>query len=341
MDFSLDDGQRLLLESAERFVRERLGLGAAESHGAAGLWAQMAEMGWLALPLPESAGGLGGAMEDVVLLMTALGAGVTSLPYVSGVILCGHVLAHGRENGASAALLEGLASGAARLSFVRGAAGTPIRATGAGHALTGAGALCYDAPGADAFVVSAVLDDGRPALLLAQRTAPGITMEPYPLIHGGDAADVAFAGTGAILLAEGEAAAALLSAAATRAVLANLAQLVGCLEAALRITADYVKGREQFGRPIGQFQAIKHMLADRFVDAQEARSILYYALSAIEGDHAAQAVAAARLVIGEAARRICEDGIQLHGGYGLTDEYEIGHLYRKALLLDLMLGDLT
>jgi len=114
------------------------------------------------------------------------------------------------------------------------------------------------------------------------------------------------------------------------------------MEACLELVPDYVKNRKQFGQPIAQFQVIQHTLADMFVAYQESRSILFHALANIDNaDTQArqQALSAAAMVIGDGLQLITEQGIQLHGGYGVTDEYAISHCYRRGLVLQQFVGD--
>lgn len=347
MNFDLNDEQQMLRDSADRFVREALCLKPLDQRPHhAEIWARMAEMGWLALPLPERAGGLEGSYEDVLVLMTALGRGVIATPYVSNIVLCGFLLAGSEANPMADALLSRLVAGEARLALAHkeSAAGGVVatRTPGGGYVLNGGKTLSHDAPHASALLVSArVAGQAGPSIFLVDPTAEGVTLAPYPLIDGGSAADLHLRDTNVeagALLAEGATADVLLAAAHDRAVLANLSQIVGALEACLDVCAEYLKVREQFGRPLGKFQALQHMMSTMYVEAQEARSILYYALSAIEAspDVRASAIAEAHIVIAEAGKLISENGIQIHGGYGVTDEFSISHYYRRIMTLTRM-----
>ena len=106
--------------------------------------------------------------------------------------------------------------------------------------------------------------------------------------------------------------------------------------------SDYVAVREQYGRPIGKFQALQHILATMFVEAQEARSALYHALANwdMPAERRARALSSAKIVISNAGRFVSRNGIQLHGGYGMTEEFLIGHHFRRQIVLEKQFGDL-
>ena len=347
MNFDLTEEQHLLKDSADRFVREALCLKPIDQRPHhAEIWARMAELGWLGLPLPERVGGLDGSFEDVLVLMAALGRGVVSTAYVSNIVLSGHLLAGCPESALAEELLAGLVTGETRVAFAdTDSVESGVRAKrmpDAGYVLDGGKVLSHDAPHASAMLVTADLaGEADRALFLVRLDAEGVSLDGYPVIDGGVAGDLNLRSAhvpATALLAHGAAATALVSGAKDRAVLANLAQIVGAAEACLDVCSDYLKVREQFGRPLGKFQALQHKISAMYVEAQEARSILYYGASRIEGpaEARAQAVGEAHLVIAEAGKLISEDGIQLHGGYGVTDEFAISHYYRRIMTLTRM-----
>jgi alkylation response protein AidB-like acyl-CoA dehydrogenase len=362
MNFDYTDVQKMLLESAERLMvangtvenwRARRAL--PDGLDVAG-WAQFAELGWLALPVPEECGGLGGSMEDVALLMTALGKGLAVEPYVSTAVLGAHIVAASEADAVRTELLEAIAGGTVRLALAHNELAdrydvTSPRATAAmsssdGYVLSGEKTLSLDAPSAHTLIVSATLD-GRAgtALFLVDRDAPGVTVNGYALIDGSQAADLVFdkvtLGNDA-LVAEGVDGTALLAEAIDRATVALLGQAVGSMEACLDICSAYLKERKQFGQPIGKFQALQHIMADMLVAAHQSRSILYHAVAACERDAATRirGVSSAKIVAGEAMKLVSLAGIQLHGGYGLTDEYAIGHHYRRLIVIEKAYGDI-
>jgi alkylation response protein AidB-like acyl-CoA dehydrogenase len=362
MDFTNSDIQTMLLDSAARLLREKAGVEywreqRNHPHGFdRARWQQFAELGWLALPLPEAAGGLGGSLEDVALLNMELGKALATEPYVSTAVLGGFILAASADQDAMLPILAELGAGEVLIALAHEEHGsdplellprvTVARRTNEGFRLSGRKIMAMDAPSADKLIVSAVIEgeDGV-ALFMVDPKAAGSTIAAYPLVDGTLAADLAFddvALASGDLLVGGNTGAGILAEARDRATLALLAQAVGSMEACLDICGSYARERRQFGTAILSFQAIQHMLADMFVAAYQARSILYHALAhaADAPEERSAALSAAKIVIGEAAQLVSRNGIQIHGGYGLTDEYAISHHYRRLMAIEKLGGDI-
>jgi alkylation response protein AidB-like acyl-CoA dehydrogenase len=203
--------------------------------------------------------------------------------------------------------------------------------------------LALGAPGATHLIVTA-RRSSRLALFVIPADRAGVELQPYRLVDGRIAADVMLQSVAVSpddLLAQGEAAETALAKALDWAILGAMAEAVGAMEACQHITSEYIKTRVQFKQPIGRFQALQHLMADIFVDAQQARSMLYAALSAMDESplRRRQVVAAAQVVIGEAGQRVAEQSLQMHGGYGMTDEYRVSHHFRQLLVLSKLFGD--
>lgn len=354
MDFELSEIQQMVVDSAQRFVAAETGLEQWRARRAladgldAPLWTKMAELGWLALAIPEDAGGLGSPMEDVALLMVELGKGLVTEPLVSTGVLAAHVLNRTLSGETREAWLGRIATGEIRIALAHaepqsaGTVGLAARRDDAHFLLEGQKMMAFDAPSADHLLVTATLE-GATALFLIPRDIAGLRANAYSLVDGSRAADLTFAAAAVpagMLLATGEHADAILEEALDRARLALIAQAVGVMEAALRASADYAKERQQFGQPIGKFQAVQHMASDMFVASYQARSALYAALRDIEGDiHTrSRAISIAKVVSGMAGQTVSRHGIQIHGGYGVTDEYAISHHFRRLLVLEKQYG---
>ncbi|MEO5641395.1 MAG: acyl-CoA dehydrogenase family protein [Sphingomicrobium sp.] len=360
MDFNPSDLQRMLLDSAERYLRERFTLDHRRSLRSVedGLdrdaWAMFAELGWLALAIPEAAGGLGGSIDDIALLSTALGANLVTEPFVSTAVLAVHLLANASP--AREDVLGRIAAGDCRIALAHDEPGEPdeddadlstiITREDDALTLTGRKMLVLDAPSADSLIVTASLGDERSmVLVLVDSGASGVHFSPYSLIDGSRAADIRFDAVrlGADAILAGPATArGLLAEATDRATMALLGKAVGSMEACLRFCSAYLKERHQFGQPIGGFQALQHIMADMFVATHQSRSALYQALSNADSPAAerGRAVSLAKLVVAEASQLVSRQGIQLHGGYGVTDEYEISHHYRQLLVIEKSFGDI-
>lgn len=363
MDFAKSDIQTMLLDSADRLLSATAGVEywREQRESSFGFdkarWTQFAELGWLALPVPEAAGGLDGSIEDVVLLNVALGKALATEPYVSTVVLAGHIFKHAADAALALSLLGEIATGDLCVALAHQEeglhplsvdnVGTLARPSAEGYVLSGTKIMVLDAPSTDKLIISARIEgeDGV-ALFLVPTGQEGIESEAYSLIDGTRAADISFASLSipvSALLVGGNRGATVLGEAMGRATIALMGQAVGAIEAANKVCGDYVKERKQFGVAIGSFQAIQHIMADMFVAAHQARSMLYHALANADAEPGACAAAlsAARIVIGDACQLVSRSGIQVHGGYGLTDEYAIGHYFRRLMCLEKQYGDLT
>lgn len=359
MEFNTSDLQRMLLDSAERYIAERFTLEhrrALRDNGS-GLdekaWATFAELGWLALAVPETLGGLGGSSVDLAVLAAAFGTKCVCQPFVGTAVQGAYLLAAAEEP--RTAVIEQVIGGTALIALVHGEPGeryaevAPRRVTltpdGNGYILNGQKFFAVDAPLASHLVVSADIPGRGLALILVPSDNAGIAADAYPLLDGSRAADLQFEnvwlGPDAVL-ATGTTAEALLGAALDQGRLARLAQAVGSMEEVLRICSAYLKERRQFGQPIGSFQALQHIMADMFVAAHQSRSALYQALAHADRPAAerSRSISLAAITIGEAGQLVSRQAIQLHGGYGLTDEYEVGHHYRYLLTLEKLSGDI-
>jgi alkylation response protein AidB-like acyl-CoA dehydrogenase len=285
--------------------------------------------------------------------MTAFGGKLVTEPFVSTAVLAVHILA--AASTPQEELLSAIAGGEALIALAhdevneRYAYGAPratmLAASGNGFTLSGQKMLVLDAPSATHLIVTANLEGASgTALVLVDTAAEGVSSSNYLLVDGARAADIKLENVSispeAVLLAPA-AGGAVLAEALDKAGIALMAQSVGAMESCLKICADYLKERKQFGQPIGKFQALQHIMADMFVATHQSRSALYRAL-AFAGDPAERAAASslAKLTISEASQLVSRQAIQLHGGYGVTDEYEVSHHYRRLLALEKIYGDI-
>ncbi|KTR83603.1 hypothetical protein NS277_08280 [Novosphingobium barchaimii] len=355
MDFNPSDLQRMLLDSAERYLSERFTLEHRRSlrETPDGLdtdaWEKFAELGWLALAIPEDLGGLGGSMADVAALATALGYSCVSQPFTSTAVVAPIILAGADD--VQTDLIEEIVGGSARIALAHDEIGdrydyseprgTSLTGGGNGQVLNGQKMVVIDAPSATHLIVSANEGDEL-VLVLVPVDAAGTEQSPYPLHDGTRAADIRFDGVeGGLVLARGDKARDLLAKALDHGRVAYAAQMVGSMEADLALCSSYLKERQQFGQPIGKFQALQHIMADMFVATHQARSILYFSLSTIDAsaEERARAISLARINISEAYQIVARQAIQLHGGYGITDEYDVSHHYRYQMVLEKLYGD--
>ncbi len=358
MDFNLTDEQQMLREGAERYLLEsytfdarKLSLG--ESQGCRETaWQAFADMGWLALAVPEDAGGLGAGLSEATLVAEAMGRRAVIEPYASSAVLATRVIERTADAAQRASLLGDISGGALRVAVAcfepdrhyEIVATTTARRDGQGYVLNGTKQLAYDAPSAGKLIVTALLE-GRFAAFIVDAAAEGVNRRDYPLIDGRHASDVDFVDVrlemGA-LLGAGPAAAEVLDEALDRMRVFEVAEALGAMERVMELTAEHIRNRKQFGKPLAAFQALQHRMSEMFVEVQETRSALYHALAHFESEPTKRnaAVSSAKVVAIEGARVVGAQGIQLHGGVGMTDEYQVGHYYKRLLVLERAWGDL-
>jgi alkylation response protein AidB-like acyl-CoA dehydrogenase len=363
MDFDLSDEQRLLKDSAERFIRseypfeKRREWAASDSGFSRENWAKFAELGWLALPFAEEDGGFGGTAVETMILMEALGAGLAVEPYLATVVLAGRLVAAGGT--AKERILPALTEGRAQLVFAGWEARgrhdpawveTKAEKDGGGYAITGAKAVVLNAPAADHIVVTARTggaadEPGGISLFAVARNAAGLEVRGYATIDGHRAGDVALdrvrVGTEDAI---GEIGGAwpLIDDAVAHATAAACAEAVGVLQVLHDDTLEYLKTRHQFGRAIGSFQSLQHRMVDMFVELEQCRSMACMAALRADGADAAlrrKSVAAAKAQIGTGGKFVGHQAIQLHGGIGMTDELRIGHYAKRLVALNTLFGD--
>lgn len=363
MDFDLDDEQRLLKDTVDRFVADRYGdesrrRAMAEPDGwSRATWAQLAELGLLAVPFAEEHGGIGGGPVETMLVMEAFGRGLVIEPYMASVILGGGLLRHAGSPDQKAAILPGVASGETILAFAQTERGsrydlhdvaTTAARDGEGWVLSGEKGVVLHGDCADTLLVTARTAGSRRdrdgiGLFLVDARAPGVTRRGYPTQDGMRAAEIAFETVRAeAVLGDPEGALPAVERVADEAIAALCAEAVGLMGAAIEATVDYVKTRKQFGVAIGGFQSLQHRAADMVVAHEQAKSMAYLAtMMASEDDPAERmaAIAAAKVQIGRSGRFVGQQAVQLHGGVGVTMEYRIGHVFKRLTMLDLAFGD--
>lgn len=365
MDFSYSSEQKLLQDSANKFALKGYGFERykqtltlpGQLDPAA--WAQMAEFGWLALPLPESVGGLGGSGTDISLVAEALGAGMVLEPFVSGLVLPGKLLALAGSEAQQKRLLEPLAEGQLQLSVAWAEPGdrqnaahcaTQAKADGQGYFISGRKLCALNAPNAQRLIVSArsaesAGESAGISLFEIDPAARGVTLTPYAVMGGGTAADVVLDQvrvSADALIGPAFDGFQALDAALDHATAASCAQALGAMRALMDRTANYLKVRKQFGVAIGSFQVLQHRLVDMFVEIEQSRSMVLMAsvrVDSTDADERRRAVSAAKAYLGQASKFVAQQAVQLHGGIGVTEELDVGHFFRQLTTFGTLYGD--
>ncbi len=362
MDLNLTDEQRLLRESAERFIAEsydadhRRRMTNDPQGFSPTVWKQFAELGWLALPIPEAYGGLGGGAVDVGILMEAFGRGLVSEPYVATVVLGAALVEKCGSEQQKQAILPKVADGSLMLAFAHSERAarfdlanvvTIANKTVQGWRLSGRKIAVLDGHAASQIIVSAHIHDhqgpsGRIGLFLVPTETPSLTVSDFARLGGGRACNLELSDVHLpenALLGGGDALPAI-EWAVDRAMAALGSEAVGIMQTLLDMTLDYTKIRKQFGRPLSANQVIRHRLADMAMQCDESRSMaLRAALKAdAEPVERGRAASGAKAKIGKCARFVGEQSIQLHGGMGVTEELEVGAYFKRLIAFDTLFG---
>lgn len=333
MRFGLSGDQEMLAASVRRYLQAEVSLdvvrAVASGEDGGAVWAGLAELGVPALLVPEAAGGLGLGLLDAVVVAECLGEAVAPAPFVgSAVCLPVALRAAGlAENDAWAELLGGLATGEVRVGAALVDAVAPRRDAGvraAGGALSGRALYALDVD-ADHYLVA---DEAR-ALYLVARDAEGLEVLPLTTVdRTRTTADLHFVETPARLVSSDPAVhAAVLDAA--RVMLA--ADTLGAAQHMLDAAVAYAKDREQFGRPIGSFQAVKHMCAQMASDLEPCRSLVWYAGHALQSvpDEAPLVACHAKAMLAEVGRSVAKTATEVHGGMGFTDLLGLHYWFKR------------
>lgn len=364
MDFSLTEEQEMLKDSVSKVVETDYDFETRQEHLQSdkgyndAFWQQCGELGWTAIPFAQDDGGFGGGPEEIMLIMEELGRGLVVEPYWSSALLAGGVLRAAANESQRSQWFEELISGTqqATLAWVeRGArydlscVRTTARAVDGGYQLSGAKVVVPHLATADLIIVPArtsgeATDDHGITLFVVERQAAGVTVDDYATSDGMRAGnlklDDVMVTSDHILGSEDEGLAPLV-AATDLALLGLCAEAQGILEVLVSKTIEYTRTREQFGRPIGSFQALQHRMVDMFMLKEESRSLLYKAVIAMQNAPAegAKALSALKYHIGTSGRKVGQEAVQLHGGMGVTWELDVPHYFKRLTMIDAILGN--
>ncbi len=344
MDLTLTEDQELIQATARELLESRhLSANARamedDSRGySVELWKEMVELGWMGLALPESYGGVGAGFLEACLLVEEMGRFVVPSPLLPTVVCCGLPIARFGTEEQRAAWLPAITRG--RVMSYGGVCGDELVATESGDGLVLDGSALF-VPYADA--AEALLVVVQDTVLLVDTATPGITREPLDVIgaarqHRVDFANVTVPGDRVLGgVGGGRAVAEAVTALGTAA---TCAEMIGGAQHVLDTTVSYATQREQFGRPVGSFQAVQHHCANMAIDVLSSRFIAYEAIWRLsEGLAAAAEVSMAKAWVSEAYQRVCALGHQVHGAIGFTREHDLHFYFRHALTSALTFGD--
>lgn len=365
MDFELSEDQRLLTDSVRRLLADRYDFQARKRYQAepdgwsAELWQQYAELGLLGVPFAEEYGGFGGGGVEVMLLMEAFGRVLALEPYLATVVLGGTALRLAGSAAQKSALLPQVIAGTLKLGFAHGERQsrydlcdvlTTATRDATGWTLEGGKTVVLHGDCADKLIVSARMSGARDdadglTLFIVDMSVPGMARRGYAMQDGTRAADVSLSGVkvgaGDVLGDVGRGM-PIIARVVEAGIAAMAAEAVGAMEAMQTMTLDYLKTRQQFGRAIGENQVLQHRSAEMLVALEQGRSMAMLASMMVDEPDEAERkrnISMAKVGVGQSGRFVSQSAVQLHGGIGMTEEYAVGHYFRRVMVCEHMFGD--
>jgi alkylation response protein AidB-like acyl-CoA dehydrogenase len=365
MDFKLTEEQLMLQDTAARLVRDTYGFEQREAFSQSEpgfsreFMQQLGDLGLCAVPFAEAYGGFGGSGVENMLIMTELGRGLCLEPYLHSVIFAGGLISQLGTETQKETLLAQLGSASLQMAVavdepqshyqLHDVQTNAVAVTG-GWKLHGRKSVVVGGQSAGLILVSARTSHGSRdeqgiSLFLVDPQDSGVCRRTFATMDGRKACelylDEVFVKSSAVLGSVEQALPALRYQQG-RCIAAQCAQAVGSMEAACALTLDYLKTRQQFGQPIGKFQALQHRMVDMRIELDQATSMTLYAACVADqadSEERSRVLAAAKFIVSRAARFVADQGIQLHGGIGLTWEYMLSHHAKHLLMVDRQFGD--
>ncbi|MAG33262.1 MAG: pimeloyl-CoA dehydrogenase small subunit [Deltaproteobacteria bacterium] len=365
MNFDLSEEQQMIVDQAAKFVAnespvERFRkLRDTERGWEPEMWAKIAEQGWLAIALPEEQGGFGGSFVDMALILEQLGRGLVPEPFVASVVLGGGLLSDLASDSQRESFLTPMIEGRTTLAFAYAETQSrydlsdcllSAKKSEAGWTLSGEKVWVLNGHAADQIIVAArtggdQFDEVGLSLFIVDGEAEGLTRIRAPGMDGQRSALLRFEGVTVggdrLLGCEGGAFAAI-EKAVDRGAAAACAEGFGQVQELFERTVAYLKEREQFGVPIGSFQALQHKAADMYAETELCKSAMI--LASIQVDNPDEEtrkaeVSAAKLQLSDGGWFVQATAIQLFGGIGVTDEQDEGLFFKRLRVLNGLFGD--
>lgn len=357
MDLAYSDEQVQLRDSVLRYTRnqcsfETRSVRLADGGFDATLWSEVAELGWFALAVAEEVGGLGGSAVDLGLVMEGVGRALIVEP-IAPAIIAGLTLSWAGDASQRAQWLDPFLAGKTVLALAFAEPENPLDLTrpqtavvrdGAGWRLSGQKAMVAAGDRAAAVLVPASLPDGGLGLFVVPTDRPGVTRRAIVLQDQTRVADIQFDSVEleqTHLLSGPTEARAALDRAFDLAIAAQAAEAVGAIDVMVEMTLEYLKTRQQFGKPLSANQALQHRMVDIYMAGEEARSAVLSAALAMETSSTAdrsRAISLAKIEINRLSRLVAQEAVQLHGAIGTTEDLPISHYFRRLTLIGRTFG---
>ena len=365
MNFDFSEEQTMIKDSVSRFVREEYDFDTrrkiinSDEGMSREFWSMFAELGWLSVPFAEEYGGFAGAVEDIAAVMEEMGKGIVVEPYASTVVVFGGLLSASTNEALKSEViptiidgscLGSLASVEAQSRYEMCDVATTATPCDGGYSISGEKTVVANGGTANRFVVTARTSGGQferngISLFLVDASTPGIEVKSYKMMDGQSAATVTFK---AVVVAESQ----LLNTAGEgmdlidqvmpEILMGLSAEALGIMATLNTLTVEYTKVRQQFDTPISSFQALQHRMVDTFMACEQTKSMLYRGLCQAGEDNRdalLKTVHALKATVARNGRLVGEEAIQIHGGIGMTDELNIGHLVKRLMMINVTFGD--
>jgi len=367
MNLELSEDQQILKQSVQGALRSSYGFDArkrgleSDKGWQDEAWMMFAEQGLLGLPFAESDGGYGASRVELMIVLEALGKSLVLEPFIPTVVVGGGFLRHGGSPAQRKEIVPSIVNGSRTMAFAQlerqarydlHDVATNARQASGAFVLNGRKCVVPGGGSADLLIVSARTAGDRCdrdgiGVFIVPADAKGVHVEAYKTHDGSNASDIVFeevtVGPEAVLGDPIEGA-RLIETVIDEARVALCSEAVGAMDEAMAITMEYLKTRRQFGTTIGSFQALQHRAADMLVAIEQARGITMFATVACDSadaDERTRAVSAAKYRVGNSAKFIGEQCVQLHGGVGMGMEASIGQFFKRLTMIDRCYGDST
>ena len=364
MFIEYSEEQNMLRDSAERYLRDNYSFDSRQAavKQASGFdavqWQAFADLGWLAMTFDEDSGGFGGGALETMILCEQFGKFLVLEPYLESVVMVGGLIEAGAQPAIKEQYLTSLIAGGLQGAFAyleEGSVADPTHVktiaepSADGFILNGSKTVVLNGPEADFFIVSvstgANYKDSSQgiSLFVVAKDNPGLSLKNYKTYDGRSASELHMtdvAVSNLALVGELDNGFAIAAPIFSRAIVAVCAEAVGAMDALLAATVDYTKQRKQFGQSISGFQVLRHRMVDMFMEIELTRSLLMATAWKLDNNapDAEQCVAALKAKVGKAGRYVSHNAVQLHGGIGTTDEFSVGHYFKRLATIGVMFG---
>lgn len=364
MDLSFTEVQTMLVDSIEKFIANEYSFERRQQYAAsdtgfnAEVWATFADLGWTAVPFSEDDGGFDGGPAELMVMMQQFGRGLIVEPYLANVVLAGGALRRAASSSQKTKLLHPLISGELQAALAvtepqsrYDLANIETTATrdGDNWVITGRKGVVLNGGNAGLLIIPArtsgsSTDRDGITLFAVGGMTDGVSRNAYPTVDGHQAAEIVLqdvcVGPDAVL-GEIGGAYAVLDAVVDEATLAVCAEAVGIMQTLTDKTVEYSKSREQFGVPIGSFQALQHRMVDMLTACEQSYSLLLWAsmANADKAEDAKRSISAIKYQIGTAGKKVGQEAVQLHGGMGVSWDVDIAHYFKRLTTIGQMFGN--